>query len=67
MTIAVNSTAAAVGTTTAKTTAKTGFGALGSADFIKLMTAQLSQQDPTDPVDNTFAVSAIKVLGHPPA
>lgn len=24
-------------------------------------------QTPTDPVDNTFAVSAIKILGHPPA
>lgn len=30
---------------------KTGFGALGQADFIKLMTTQLQQQDPTSPVD----------------
>lgn len=29
-----------------------GFAALGASDFIKLMTAQLTQQDPTDPVDN---------------
>jgi hypothetical protein len=26
----------------------------------------LPEQDPTDPADNTFAVSAIKILGHPP-
>ena len=30
---------------------KTGFAALGQADFLKLMTTQLQQQDPTDPVD----------------
>ena len=31
---------------------KTGFGALGQADFIKLMTTQLQQQDPFEPMDN---------------
>ncbi len=30
---------------------KTGLASLGSNDFIKLMTAQMKQQDPTDPVD----------------
>ena len=48
MTTAVTSTATAVATTTTKT----GFGALGSADFIKLMTTQMQQQDPFNPVDN---------------
>jgi flagellar basal-body rod modification protein FlgD len=31
---------------------KTGFAAMGSSDFIKLMTTQITQQDPTDPVDS---------------
>ena len=30
---------------------KTGYAAMGQADFLKLMTAQLQQQDPTSPVD----------------
>ncbi|GGC40886.1 hypothetical protein GCM10011371_30390 [Novosphingobium marinum] len=30
---------------------KTGLGALGQADFLKLMTVQMQQQDPFDPVD----------------
>jgi flagellar basal-body rod modification protein FlgD len=31
---------------------KTGFSALGQADFIKLMTAQMQMQDPFQPMDN---------------
>ncbi len=31
---------------------RTGYSALGQADFIKLMTTQLQQQDPTSPVDS---------------
>jgi flagellar basal-body rod modification protein FlgD len=48
---AITSTSAAQSTAT-RAPAKTGFGALGSADFIKLMTTQLQQQDPFQPVDN---------------
>lgn len=53
MTIAVNSAANAVGTNTSTgASTKTGFGSLGSADFIRLMTTQMQQQDPFDPMDN---------------
>jgi flagellar basal-body rod modification protein FlgD len=41
-----------VGVKSAATEKKTGFSALGAEDFIKLLTAQLTQQDPTDPMDN---------------
>ncbi|WP_298197233.1 flagellar hook capping FlgD N-terminal domain-containing protein [Novosphingobium sp.] len=34
------------------TKSKTGFAAMGTADFIKLMTTQLKQQDPFEPMDN---------------
>ena len=40
------------GAATSGTQQKYGFSALGAADFIKLLTTQLSQQDPTAPVDN---------------
>ena len=29
-----------------------GFDALGQADFVRLLTVQMQQQDPFDPVDN---------------
>jgi flagellar basal-body rod modification protein FlgD len=31
---------------------KSGYAALGQGDFLKLMTTQLQQQDPTSPVDS---------------
>ena len=34
-------------------------GALGQTDFLKLMTAQLKNQDPFDPVDNTQMVAQL--------
>lgn len=46
----VSTTGAA--TTATQTSPARGFGALGSADFLKLMTTQLQQQDPFDPMDN---------------
>ena len=44
--------AAAAATTTTAAKSKQGFGALGSADFLKLMTTQMQQQDPFSPMDN---------------
>jgi len=37
--------------TTAASPVKTGLGALGQGDFLRLMTVQMQQQDPFDPVD----------------
>ena len=31
---------------------KSGYAALGQGDFIRLMTTQLQQQDPTSPIDS---------------
>ena len=36
----------------APATAGRGFDTLGQADFLRLMTVQLQQQDPFEPVDN---------------
>jgi flagellar basal-body rod modification protein FlgD len=33
-------------------TAGRGFSTLGQADFLRLLTVQMEQQDPFDPVDN---------------
>ncbi|WP_068078147.1 flagellar hook assembly protein FlgD [Novosphingobium lentum] len=46
--------AATTATKAATTVAnKSGLGSLGATDFLKLMTTQLQQQDPTSPVDNS--------------
>lgn len=36
----------------APTTAGRDFSSLGQSDFVRLLTVQLQQQDPFDPVDN---------------
>ncbi len=43
-----------VATTATSTTAVSGRGmdSLGQADFLRLLTVQMEQQDPFDPVDN---------------
>lgn len=40
-----------------KATTQNASGALGQSDFLKLMTAQLKNQDPFSPVDNTQMVA----------
>ena len=48
MTVASTSTVAASGM---QATGR-DYSSLGQADFLRLLTVQLQQQDPTDPVDN---------------
>ena len=44
-------------TKAAATTAKNSTGTLGQADFLKLMTAQMKNQDPFNPTDNTQMIA----------
>ena len=53
---AVNSASTAAVSSTAK---KSGLGGLGGEDFIKLLTAQLNNQDPTAPVDNSQMIAQL--------
>ena len=57
----IDSTLSSLGiATTANTAAQSAVGgsaSLGQADFLKLMTAQLQNQDPFNPVDNTQMVA----------
>ena len=59
-----NSAAAAVSTASSAakavtSTAKSAWGSLGANDFIKLLTAQLKNQDPTAPVDNSQMIAQL--------
>ena len=56
MTTAVSASTAS---TTAATAPKTGFASLGAGDFIKMLSAQLQNQDPTKPTDNTAMVAQL--------
>ena len=55
MTTAVSATPAA----TSAGAPKTGFASLGAGDFIKMLSAQLQNQDPTKPADNTAMVAQL--------
>ncbi|MCH7629234.1 flagellar hook assembly protein FlgD [Novosphingobium sp.] len=60
MTTAVTNTTATNAATTAKTaTDKSGWGSLGAGDFLQLLTTQLKNQDPTQPVDNSQMVAQL--------
>jgi len=48
----VTSATAAASTSAAQGPTKAGYAALGHGDFLRLLTEQLKQQDPLDPVDN---------------
>jgi flagellar basal-body rod modification protein FlgD len=48
-----------VSNTAASTTKKSGLGGLGGEDFIKLLTTQLNNQDPTEPVDNSQMIAQL--------
>jgi flagellar basal-body rod modification protein FlgD len=50
MTIA--STSATAAANAAQSATGRDYSSLGQADFLRLLTVQLQQQDPTDPVDN---------------
>jgi flagellar basal-body rod modification protein FlgD len=55
-------TAASAASSAAKASAatpKNAWGSLGANDFIKLLTAQLKNQDPTAPVDNSQMIAQL--------
>jgi flagellar basal-body rod modification protein FlgD len=60
---AINSYSAASAASSAgkasTTAAKNSWGSLGANDFIKLLTAQLQNQDPTEPVDNSQMIAQL--------
>jgi flagellar basal-body rod modification protein FlgD len=62
MTMAVQSTIAAIqsaGAAAQEAATKTKTTSLGKDDFLKLLTTQMQQQDPTQPMDNTTFVAQL--------
>lgn len=59
MTINVNSVAANGQTAVAKAVSTAGTQSLNQTDFLKLLTTQLTNQDPTAPLDNSQFVSQL--------
>lgn len=55
--IGLNTNSSKSSTSSTSSSAKTGSDSLSQADFMKLLTTQLSYQDPTKPVDNIEMVS----------
>ncbi len=53
----VTSTTTSAPTVPAATRKSTGLGSLDQGDFLKLMTVQIQQQDPFDPVDQKEMLS----------
>lgn len=51
--------AASSAATASSGAARNSWGSLGANDFIKLLTAQLRNQDPTAPVDNTQMIAQL--------
>lgn len=58
MTSSVSNTSG-TSSTSSSSTAKNSWGSLGAGDFLKLLTTQLQNQDPTAPVDNTQMVAQL--------
>lgn len=55
--IGLNTSSSKSSTSSTSSSTKTGSDSLSQADFMKLLTTQLSYQDPTKPVDNVEMVS----------
>lgn len=51
--------AASSAASASSTAPRNSWGSLGATDFIKLLTAQLQNQDPTAPVDNSQMVAQL--------
>ncbi len=52
-------TAASTAAKAATSAAKSAWGSMGATDFMKLLTAQLQNQDPTAPVDNSQMIAQL--------